>query len=168
MKNLLAAAAVAVLPLIPTAASAVTVPITGPGFDSFANDVTVGSTLVYSFEVTSATPLTFSFAVSGSGLSDSLPLVTFAIDGATPVTWSAIDDSSVPAGATGSLPTFTTSSNFTITFFSNAAPTDVSTTLTYAAVAAVPAPAALPLLGAGLAAFGVVATRRRRKAANNA
>ncbi|WP_116135126.1 PEP-CTERM sorting domain-containing protein [Tropicimonas sp. IMCC34043] len=163
MKVLLLTTALAAL--APLAASAVTFNVTGAGLDSEGTTLYPSGTATYNFEVNSATPLTFSFIIAGTGYATDLADVTFGIDGSgTTTTWSSIIPPTGIASASGTLASITTSSNFSITFYDGV--TDpVGISLTYIAeVAPVPVPSSLPLLIGGMGAFGLVLRKRAKKA----
>lgn len=105
-----------------------------------------------------------SFTANGKGVtaqSDILK-VTITVDGSSFVVWSTGQGTT----ATGTLPGFTTSSVFTITYFyANTGANDVAVTTYFTAdqVSAVPLPAGGLLLVSALAG-GVTVLRRRKKA----
>lgn len=168
MKHLLAAA---LLAAIPVAAPAVTITPVAGQLTSATDVLNPGGTVV--FDVIVDKPLTFDFSVAGSGDLTDLFDVTFSINGGERYTWSTFGTFSSVARkqlstAGGTLPSFTTSEDFYITFFDGvASPVGVTLTL-LAEEADLPAPVPLPAAGllllAGLGAMGVASRARRSDA----
>ncbi|OWJ84097.1 hypothetical protein CDV52_09445 [Haematobacter missouriensis] len=168
MKHLLASAFLAA---VPVAAPAVTLTPVAGQLVSATDVLNPGGTVVFNVVVDS--PLTFDFSVAGSGDFTDLLDVTFSINGGERYTWSTFGtfaslSRKQLASAGGTLPSFTTSEDFYISFFDGVTnPVGVTLTVMSAAAdipAAVPLPAAGLLLLAGLGAAGVVTRARRSDA----
>ncbi|QBJ22860.1 VPLPA-CTERM sorting domain-containing protein [Haematobacter massiliensis] len=165
MKHLLAAAFLAALPV---AAPAVTITPVAGELTSATDVLSPGGTVVFNVIVDS--PMTFDFSLAGSGDFTDLLDVTFSINGGQAYTWSTFGTffgRAQLATAGGTLPSFTTSEDFYVTFFDGvASPVGVTLTLISEAVppSSVPLPAAGFLLLAGLGAAGIVSRTRRSDA----
>lgn len=168
MKHLLAAAFLAA---IPVAAPAVTVTPVAGQLVSATDVLNPGGTVVFNIVVDS--PLSFNFSVAGSGNFTDLLDVTFSINGGERYTWTTFGTfasfgRAQLATAGGTLPSFTTSEDFYISFFDGVT-SPVGVTLTLMAEGAdIPAPVPLPAAGllllAGLGAAGAVTRARRSDA----
>ena len=159
MKNLLAAAAVAIV----TPLAAWAVPVT-EGYTTVTDQLVPGGTLQWDFEPDAMYDI--SFAVAGTGAETDLDDVTFGfVGGSTAYNFTDIS-STIPSRADGTLPALSTASPFSI-FFSDGIDHNVGITLTLFASAMdtpeVPLPASGLLLVAGLG--GVAALRKRKQKA---
>ncbi|GGE29744.1 hypothetical protein GCM10011360_17270 [Primorskyibacter flagellatus] len=158
IRNILASAAVAVT--LPLAAGAVPVSPGSEIGEGFA--LAPNGSAVFNYEVSGPVRVSI-VSISGSGFSggDDLYKVLFGV-GATDTGFTTVNSNGSTGNATGTLPTFVTSNDFSLNFFADGTAKTVIMGYTFT-VSAVPVPAAGALL---LGAMGGLAALGRRKKKN--